>query len=116
MDFLVKNISIFSILIGGWSVVNGILHDVFVLRKYKTYDRELLRLLMDGHILVTCGILQLLAAGGFGEHNDWGFLVSIVASVSLLVYCGMIWPFLKSVITIIINLLLVVILLMYKFL
>ncbi len=39
-----------------WYFGNGILHDLFVLLRQKgKYDRELLRLLMDGHVLILSG-------------------------------------------------------------
>lgn len=42
-----------------WYFGNGMLHDVFVLIKHKgKYDRELLRLLMDGHVLMLSGASQ----------------------------------------------------------
>jgi hypothetical protein len=86
---------------GAWAVLNGVLHDVFVLRQKlgvegRTYDRDLLRLLMDGHILITCGALQLIAYRGLLPGREWGYPVAALATVSLLVYCGMIFPFLKS--------------------
>ena len=40
-----------------WAIGNGVLHDAFVLARHEgPYTRELLRLLMDGHILITCGV------------------------------------------------------------
>ena len=90
---------------GVWSVINGILHDIFVLRSEygKKYDRELLRLLMDGHVLITCGLIQAVAYFGIESQRNWAYCVTLIATVSLLVYCGMIWKFLKSVFTIVIN-------------
>ena len=85
-------------------MVNGILHDIFVLIRHKTgYDRELLRLLMDGHVLITCGIIQMIAYKGLGTNQEWAYWVAGVATISLLVYCGMIFPFLKSMVTILLN-------------
>jgi hypothetical protein len=102
-----------TVICGAWAVINGILHDVFVLRSEqgKTYNRDLLRLLMDGHILITCGLIQLLGAKEIEKANGWAYFIATTASISLLVYCAMIWPFLKSVGTIIINIALVSILL-----
>ena len=101
------------LLVGAWAVINGVLHDIFVLRSEhgKVYDRNLLRFLMDGHILITCGILQMLAYRGIEHHALWAYCVVGVASASLIVYCAMIWPFLKSVVTTVINIALVVMLL-----
>jgi len=41
-------VCIATIAVGGWMVLNGILHDIFVLssKHGKTYNRDLLRLLM----------------------------------------------------------------------
>ena len=101
-----------SLLVGGWAVVSGILHDIFVLLSEhgKKYDRDLLRLLMDGHILITCGVIQMIAYPGLRNHENWAFYVSGVACISLLVYCAMIFPFLKSLFTILLNTVLLVIL------
>ena len=90
---------------GLWSLINGILHDVFVLRSDygKKFDRELLRLLMDGHVLITCGAIQAYSYLGFEHHEKWAYIVAGIATISLLIYCAMIWKFLKSVFTIVIN-------------
>ena len=90
---------------GLWSVVNGILHDIFVLRSEygKKYDRELLRLLMDGHVLITCGAIQAFSFTGIEKQDNSGYIMAGIASLSLLIYCAMIWKFLKSVATIPIN-------------
>ena len=71
-----------------------VLHDVFVLAQGKKYDRDLL--LMDGHILITCGIMQIIAWKGLQDNASWAYYVSGIAAVSILVYYGMIFPFLKS--------------------
>lgn len=94
--------------VGGWVLVNGILHDIFVLLSDhgKKYDRELLRLLMDGHILITCGAVQIIVFKGLQANEQWAFFVAGIACISLLVYCGMIYPFLKSIVTITLNALL----------
>jgi len=98
-------VCIATIAVGGWMVLNGILHDIFVLssKHGKTYNRDLLRLLMDGHILITCGAIQILSFKGIEEHCHWAYYVSAVACVSSLVYCAMIFPFLKSFGTIALN-------------
>jgi hypothetical protein len=93
------------VLINGlWAVGNGLLHDAFVLAKHKgPYDRDLLRLLMDGHILITCGVVYLLAQAIVDEGRPIALWLCLAASVSLLVYCAMIFPFLKSVVTMLLN-------------
>jgi hypothetical protein len=104
-----------SLLVGGWAVVNGILHDVFVLASDhgKKYDRDLLRLLQDGHILITCGVMQMLAYKGLQANANWGYYVAGAACISMLIYCGMIFPFLKSIVTILLNSGLLLILVIY---
>ena len=98
-------LSISTLLIGAWCIINGILHDIFVLRSDygKKYDRELLRLLMDGHVLITCGLIQAFSYMGFEKQENWAYCMAGLATVSLLIYCAMIWKFLKSVVTIVIN-------------
>jgi hypothetical protein len=87
--------------VGVWCIIMGILHDIFILagEHGKKYDRNLLRLLMDGHILITCGAMLLVAFSGLKTQETWALMISTISAVSLLVYVGMIWPFLKSVAT-----------------
>ena len=98
--------------VGAWCVINGILHDIFVLRSEhgKQYNRDLLRLLMDGHILITCGAVLMVSYLGIQNNEHWAFYMAGISSISLLVYCGMIWPFLKSILTIVLNVVLLVML------
>jgi hypothetical protein len=105
-------ISCASVIAGIWALVNGVLHDYFVLRSEhgKVYNRDLLRLLMDGHILITCGAIQAVISSKLQSHEPWAFYIAGITTISLLVYCAMIWPFLKSVATIIINTVLLAIL------
>jgi hypothetical protein len=103
-----------TLIVGAWAVINGILHDIFVLRSEhgKQYDRNLLRLLMDGHILITCGAIQIVSYTGINENAHWAFYMAGIASISLLIYSAMIWPFLKSVMTPLLNTGLLVLLIM----
>ena len=112
MKVLLNYLPIISLCIGGWMVLNGILHDIFVLLSDhgKKYDRDLLRLLMDGHVLITCGILQMIAYTGLKNGEHLAYYVAGIACISLLIYCGMIWPFLKSVFTTFLNLVLLILL------
>jgi hypothetical protein len=80
-----------------WMFANGVLHDIFVLIKHKgPYDRDLLRLLMDGHLLIVSGILFLLGFLMMQSKVQYGPWLTLVTAVSILVYCAMIFPFLKS--------------------
>lgn len=112
MKSISNYIPIFSLCIGAWMVLNGVLHDIFILISDhgKKYDRDLLRLLMDGHILITCGVIQMIAYTGLKNAEHWAYYIAIVACISLLIYCGMIWPFLKSVFTTVLNLTLLILL------
>jgi len=60
------------------------------------YDRNLLRLLMDGHILISSSIAYIIAYFLLRQNNPIGLYLCIATALSLLVYCGMIFPFLKS--------------------
>lgn len=84
--------------IGAWAVLNGVLHDIFVLagEHGKKYDRNLLRLLMDGHILITCGAVMMFTFPGLKTRETWALTIALLCAISLIVYCAMIWPFLKS--------------------
>lgn len=105
MENILGYVSSALLVAGGWNLANGILHDVFVLRSGhgKQYDRNLLRLLMDGHILITCGIILLIASNGVKSQQDYACWVSAAALLSMIVYCFMIFPFLKSMLTLVLN-------------
>ena len=112
-----KLLPIASLLVGAWMIMNGLLHDIFILISDhgKKYDRDLLRLLMDGHILITCGAIQMIAYIGLKENQTWSFMICGLACLSLLVYLGMIFPFLKSFGAISLNLTLLILLLVEFF-
>jgi hypothetical protein len=112
METIVKYAPKIVLIAGVWNLVNGILHDIFVLRSDhgKQYDRTLLRLLMDGHILITSGIVLLLCTNGVRLHQPYPVYIAITICCSMIVYCIMIFPFLKSLGTIGINLLTLLIL------
>ncbi len=105
MKIMLSYLPLISLCIGGWMVLNGILHDIFILSSEhgKKYDRDLLRLLMDGHILITCGVIQMLAYSGLKSGEHWAYYIAAAACISLLIYCAMIFPFLKSIFTICLN-------------
>ncbi len=112
MDYL----QIMCLVTGTWCLVNGVLHDVFVIKQHKTgYDRELLCLLMDGHVLLTCGAIYLFAYTLQKQGNIIGIYLGIVSAISMLAYCAMIWPFLKSMVTTVLNCALLVLALIHLF-
>jgi len=93
-----------------WYLGNGILHDAFVIIKHKgKYDRELMRLLMDGHILILSGVLVFIGWLMMLNKIQWGSLISLILAVFMLLYCAMIFPFLKSIGTIFISFMLSVV-------
>jgi hypothetical protein len=104
MELLLRNIHWMAAGIGGWFILNGVLHDAFVIANHKGgYDRNLLRLLMDGHILIVSGVLFLLIMPMLKEGNVFALRLALLGSISMLVYCIMIFPFLKSIVTILLS-------------
>ena len=71
---------------GIWALGNGVLHDVFILLQRRPFDRELIRLMIDGHILIFSGILYLLSYNGIREQQTLAYLVTLAVAVFLLGY------------------------------
>lgn len=93
-----------------WYFGNGLLHDVFVLINHKgEYNRELLRLLMDGHILMFSGAVVFVCYLMMLNKIQCGAVINIIIAVAMLIYCAMIFPFLKSLGTMSISILLLVV-------
>ena len=94
-----------TVLFGCYVIINGLLHDIFVLisEKGKVYNRELLRLLMDGHVLISTGAVLLFCCKGIAQNQPWAYYVAFTGCISMLVYCAMIFPFLKSIVTIVLS-------------
>lgn len=93
-----------------WYFVNGILHDVFVLINHNgKYDRELLRLLMDGHVLILSGAVVLVCYLMMLNKIQCGGVISIIVAFFMLLYCAMIFPFLKSIGTMTISVILIIV-------
>jgi len=91
-----------------WYTANGVLHDIFILRAHKgPYDRELLRLLMDGHVLILSGIIAAICWHMLRHNLMYGAILGLVIATSMVVYCLMIFPFLKSFVTLAISLALI---------
>jgi hypothetical protein len=90
-----------------WYFGNGVLHDIFVMINHKEkYDRELLRLLMDGHVLILSGLIVFVCYLMMLNKIPSASLISILIALGMLVYCAMIFPFLKSFGTIFISIML----------
>ena len=94
----------FTAFAGIWTLGNGVLHDVFILVQRRPFDRELIRLMIDGHILIFSGILYLLCYNGIREQQPLANLVTLAVAVFLLGYCALIFKMLHSIVTIVINL------------
>ena len=98
-----------AIIASVWYFGNGILHSAAVLLQHKgKYDRELLRLLMDGHVLMLSGVVVFMCWLMMLSKIQCGGVISIIVAVFMLLYCLMIFPFLKSYATIAISLFLII--------
>lgn len=83
-----------------WYFGSGILHDFFVLKAHKgDYDRELLRLLMDGHVLIASGVVLFVCYLMMLSKIQCGNTIAIIVAGFMLIYCFMILPFLSSYLT-----------------
>jgi hypothetical protein len=93
-----------------WYFGNGILHDAFILARHKgKYDRELLRLLMDGHVLMLSGVILFVCWLMMLNKIQCGAVIAIILAAFMLLYCAMIFPFLKSIGTILISIMLIIV-------
>jgi hypothetical protein len=92
---------------GIWYAANGILHDIFVIKNHKGgYDRELLRLLMDGHVLILSGALLFVCWRLAKISPANAVMLGLIIAIAMIVYCAMIFPFLKSFVTLFISIIL----------
>lgn len=83
---------------GAWTALNGLLHTIAVIGSEhgKHYDRDLLRLLTDGLLLMLVGTVLILCYPGARNGNAQTVWTAFSAILTTLIYCCMIWPFLKS--------------------
>lgn len=92
-----------------WYFGNGILHSATVLMQHKgKYDRELLRLLMDGHVLMLSGAVVFMCWLMMLSKIQCGCVISIIVAGFMILYCLMIFPFLKSYVTMAISIFLII--------
>jgi hypothetical protein len=92
-----------------WYFGNGILHSTTILIQHKgKYDRELLRLLMDGHVLMLSGAVIFVCWLMMLSKIQCGALISIIVAGFMILYCLMIFPFLKSYVTMAISIFLII--------
>lgn len=93
-----------------WYFINGLLHDIFVLIRHEGgYDRELLRLLTDGHLLVLSGVILSVSYLMILNKIQYGALIAVIVASGMLLYCALIFPFLKSFGTIAISIMVIVV-------
>lgn len=89
---------------------NGLLHDIFVIKAHKgEYNRELLRLLMDGHVLMLSGAVMFVCWLMMMSKIQCGPTIAIIVAAFMLLYCAMIFPFLKSFGTIAISVMVIIV-------
>ena len=100
---IIVKLHFYIVFAGIWSLANGILHDVFVLLQRKPFDKELIRLLIDGHILIFSGVIFFLCFGGIRNEQALAFYVAIANALFLIGYCALIFKMLPSYGTIAIN-------------
>jgi hypothetical protein len=103
-----------------WFFANGALHDFFILKNHKgAYNRDLLRLLMDGHVLILSGAVLFVCYLMMLNKVQYAEVIAIIIAAFMLIYCGMIFPFLKSYVTMAISLIVIVVsiraLILHKF-
>ena len=93
-----------SLSVGGWALANGILHDIEVVRgHYTEYDRHFLYYLLNGHIIIFSGIFEMISYAPIDDSQVWGSVVSGIAALGMIIYCAMIWKFLPSILTIVLQ-------------
>lgn len=93
-----------------WYFGNGVLHDIFVIKKHEGgYDRELLRLLMDGHVLILSGVVLFVCYLMMLSKIQCGNTIAIIIASFMLLYCFIIFPFLKSFVTMAISVMVIIV-------
>lgn len=93
-----------------WFFGAGILHDVFVLKAHKgSYNRDLLHLLMDGHVLILSGVVVFVCYLMMLSKIQCGATIAIIVALFMLIYCAMIFPFLPSVLTIVLSIAVIIV-------
>jgi len=91
------------------------IHYYFILLQKRPFERELIRLLIDGHILIFSGILFLICAKPLKQGSDFALLLCIVNALFLLGYCALIFKMLPAVGIIIVSLTVLAVAVITKF-
>ncbi len=97
MKWLTQNIHWIIGFAGVWMLGSGILHDFFVLAQKRPFDKDLIRLLIDGHILMFGGILFLLCIKPVQSGSELALTICIADAIFLLGYCALIFKMLPAV-------------------
>jgi hypothetical protein len=74
------------------------------LKQGRPYERELIRLLIDGHILIFAGIFYLLCYNGLKNQQPLAYYIAITTAVFMLGYCGIIFKMLPAIGMMLVNL------------
>ena len=104
-------LSVYWVLIASiWYFVNGILHDIFVLIKHKwIYNRELMNLMVNGHLLILSGVILFVCYLMLLNKIQCGALIAIIVAAGMLIFCLLVFPFLKSFGTIAISIMVILV-------
>jgi hypothetical protein len=93
-----------------WYFGSGTLHDYFVIKAHKgDYDRELLRLLMDGDVLIFSGVVLFVCYLMMLSKIQCGNTIAIIVAVFMLIYCLMILPFWASYLTMALSVMVIIV-------
>jgi hypothetical protein len=109
MKWFLQNIHWIVGFAGVWMIGNGLLHDYFVLIQKRPFEKELIRLLIDGHILIFSGVLFLLCAKPAQTGSEIALAICIADALFLLGYCALIFKMLPAVGVILISLLVLIV-------
>ena len=64
---------------------------------------------MDGHVLMLSGAVLLVGYLMMLQHAAYAEWISMIIAFGMLIYCAMIYPFLKSIVTIIISVIVILV-------
>src|SRR5688500_3450497 len=110
MEWIAQNLQWFIAFAGAWTMGNGILHDVFVLAERRPFDRELIRLLIDGHILIFGGVVYLICFQSVHAFNPTAWWVCFANALFLIGYCLLIFKLLPAIGMMFLNLMVLLVL------
>lgn len=108
MNWIADHLNLILTFGGIWVLANGIIHDIFVLRQHRKYDRQLVSLLVDGHVLIFGGIIYLLSIKGIVQGDHYTLWYVLANSLFLLSYCAIIFRLIPAIGMIGINLIIFV--------